>query len=167
LQNDYSSSPLLRLLFPWTIGYLTQEDANLVERRALVQIMAIRAWQLAHDGQFPQRLENLVPSELSALPLDPYSGKPFHFLDASLRTIATASKWSLTFKPTTWPQGTRLLYSVGQNQRDELGLESPSASMEGDILFGIPPIKRTAPISDRPASAEPDVNNTPAETPKP
>jgi ABC-type transport system involved in multi-copper enzyme maturation permease subunit len=166
-QNDYSSSPLLQLLFPWTISYLTQEDANLVARRALVQIMAIRAWQLEHDGQFPPRLENLVPSELSALPLDPYSGRPFHFLDASQSPIAPAQTWLESFKPTTWPQGTRLLYSVGQNQIDELGLQAPPGWMKGDILFGVPPIKRTAPISDRPASAKPDVNKTPEQKPNP
>jgi hypothetical protein len=163
----YSSSPLVRFVFPATIPFSMREDMNLVARRALVQIMAIRAWQLAHDGQFPPRLESLVPSELAALPLDPYSGQPFHFIDASLRTIATESERLLSRKPTTWPQGTRLLYSVGQNQRDELGLESPSTLMEGDILFGIPPIKKTTPTSDRPATAKPDVDKTPAQKPKP
>jgi hypothetical protein len=167
IQNAHSSSPLLWLLFPGTTSYLMKEDANLVERRALVQIMAIRAWQLAHDGQFPTRLEDLVPSELSALPLDPHSGQPFHFLDASLRSTAAEPTWPANFKPTIWPQGTRLLYSVGQNQSDELGLESPPGWMRGDILFGVPPIKRTAPISDRPESTKPDVDKTPAQQPKP
>jgi hypothetical protein len=166
IQTPYSSSPLLGLLFPGTISYLMKEDANLVERRALVQIMAIRAWQLAHDGQFPPRLEDLVPSELSTLPLDPHSGQPFHFLDASLSSTEVPTR-PASFTPTTWPQGTRLLYSVGQNQSDELGLESPPGWMRGDILFGVPPIKRTAPISDRPDSAKPDVDKTPAQKPKP
>jgi ABC-type transport system involved in multi-copper enzyme maturation permease subunit len=166
-QDAYSSSPLLRLLFPWTISYLTQEDANLVARRALVQIMAIRAWQLEHDGQFPPKLENLVPSELSALPLDPYSGQPFQFRDASLSPIFPDPTWPESFKPTTWPEGTHLLYSVGQNQVDDLGREYPPGWMRGDLLFGVPPIKSTAPISDRPASAKPDVDKTPAQKPKP
>jgi ABC-type transport system involved in multi-copper enzyme maturation permease subunit len=168
VQNAYLlRSTLLRILFPETFSYLMKEDANLVERRALVQIMAIRAWQLAHDGHFPARLEDLVPSELTALPLDPYSGQPFHFVDASLRPIAPAPTWPANFKPIIWPQGARLLYSVGQNQKDEIGLESPSGWWEGDILFGVPPIKRTAPISDRPPSAKPDVNKTPAQKPNP
>jgi hypothetical protein len=42
--------------------------------------VAIRAWQLRHDGRFPDRLDELVPEELPSLPVDPYSGKPFNYL---------------------------------------------------------------------------------------
>jgi ABC-2 family transporter protein len=156
-RSTYSSSPLLELLLaPWSIPYLNKEDENLVERRALVQIMAIRGWQLKHDGQFPHMLENLVPAELPALPLDPYSGQPFHLIDASLRSTATPRSWPPGDKPTTWPQGTKLLYSVGQNQRDERGLESPPGWREGDIIFGIPPIKmQSKPADNKPPMQKP------------
>jgi hypothetical protein len=170
-QGTYSSSPLLRLLVPWMIPSLNKEDENLVERRALVQIMAIRGWQLKHDGQFPHMLEKLVPAELPALPLDPYSGQPFHLIDASLRPTATPRSWPASVKPTTWPQGTKLLYSVGQNQRDERGLESPSGWMEGDIIFGIPPIKMqskpAAATALAPAATKPADTKPPVQKPKP
>ena len=47
---------------------------------ALVQILAIRSWQLKHDGQFPDRLDALVPEELPSLPNDPYSDRPFGYI---------------------------------------------------------------------------------------
>ena len=33
--------------------YIVADEQNEVARRALVQILAIRSWQLKHDGQFP------------------------------------------------------------------------------------------------------------------
>ena len=54
-------------------------DLNEAGRRALVQVLAIRDWQLKHNGQFPESLEKLVPEELPSLPLDPYSGRIFSY----------------------------------------------------------------------------------------
>jgi hypothetical protein len=41
--------------------------------------LAIRAWQLDHGGELPERLEQLVPEYLPAVPLDPYDAKPLRY----------------------------------------------------------------------------------------
>ena len=99
--------------------YLFADAQNEVARRALVQMLAIRSWQLKHDGRFPENLEALVPGELPSLPLDPYSGQPFGYirsggagllpLDLALAGVQTTSESTL-IKP---PPGSWLLYSVG------------------------------------------------------
>ncbi|MGA7497146.1 MAG: hypothetical protein WBX00_10500 [Isosphaeraceae bacterium] len=54
--------------------YLDYRDHNKVERRALVQILALRVWQLRHDGRLPEKLQKLVTSGvLDELPADPYT----------------------------------------------------------------------------------------------
>ena len=55
---------LVALLQPNFWSYMTADDRNEVERRALVYVMAVREWQLRHDGRFPDRLDELVPDEL-------------------------------------------------------------------------------------------------------
>ena len=92
-------------------------------RRALVQVMAIRAWQLEHEGRFPEHLDDIVPDELASLPVNPYSGKPFGYI-----TYAEANPSSVTMvylsggmgNPATLPKETRLLSSVGPNGLDVL-----------------------------------------------
>jgi len=41
--------------------------------------LAIRAWQLDHGGDVPDRLEQLVPNYLPAVPIDPLDGEPLRF----------------------------------------------------------------------------------------
>ncbi len=60
-------------------AYQMTEDSNEVVRRALVQVLAMRDWVLRHDGKFPAELKDLVPSELPALPVNPYSGRSFGY----------------------------------------------------------------------------------------
>jgi hypothetical protein len=148
-RSIFTSSPLLRLFLPWTMSYLNSEDYNLVHRRALIQIMAIREWQLTHNGQFPNKLEDLVPSLLPKLPLDPYSGKPFMYV---LRM-----------------SNSRMLYSFGLDERNAGGLPLETNRAVDDISFVIPPIetkpKPSAP--KRPAAPKPSDNKPPTQNPKP
>jgi hypothetical protein len=63
-------------------------NRNEVKPRALVQVMAIRAWQYRHQGQFPTSLDVLIPTGLSALPIDPYSGQPFGYIPAAGQEVS-------------------------------------------------------------------------------
>jgi hypothetical protein len=81
-------------------------------RRATHIIMAIEAWKLDHQGELPQHLSQLVGPYLDKLPLDPYSGEPFHYvrqgmaLPAKLSGEGSASGWPLMpGKPFLWSVG--------------------------------------------------------------
>ena len=126
------------LFWNW-LPLVSADDRNEVARRALVQILAIRAWQLKHGGQFPDHLEALVPDELASLPKDPYSDHSFRFVadeglwPPPLRTAAfvesnTLGRPSDLAKP---PPGSRFLVSVGHDQT--------SANVR--IVFAIPPVE--------------------------
>ena len=120
--------PLLQLVSRPATDYLFTDDQNEVARRALVQILAIRSWQLKHDGRFPERLDALVPDELPSLPSDPYSDGPFGYAHWSLGTvfplrIALAGSWMGSDRPLISPNPRWwLLYSVGPDRRNDGGL---------------------------------------------
>lgn len=141
LSGAVQSTPLVRLFPPPRIAF-DARDRELTHRRALIQVLALRRWQLRHGGQLPERLEALVPSELPALPKDPYAGRPFGYIQASGRPgpFGTLPLWG---EPPVTPHpirpGQRFLYSVGTNGQDErggwdLGLQAQS----DDIVYPLP-----------------------------
>ncbi len=140
---DLASSPLANLLNANVASTLNAENRNEVARRALVQVMAIRAWQLQHDGQFPARLEDIVPNELPSLPVNPYSGKPFGYITYAQ---ANPSALQMVFLSSgmgdcaTLPKETRLLSSVGPNRLDVLRVTASPGTFLDDIVFPIPPL---------------------------
>ena len=104
-----------------------------VERGALLQIMAIRIWQLKHDGRFPESLSALVPSELAELPTDPYSGRPFGYRPWHGEPIGRTGNWLSHIQSNTKPPpGSRMLYSVGLNRQDD----NANAGQDPDLKFG-------------------------------
>jgi hypothetical protein len=128
LSYDAGSTPLLNRLLPYFGAYLEADDGNEVRRRALVQVLAIRAWQLRHDGRFPDRLEALVPEDLSILPDDPYSGRSFEYV-----LLAADRQAGPAGQPRPPAQtAARLLRSIGPESpggngiRNALGFEIPS-----------------------------------------
>jgi hypothetical protein len=129
-----------------TRWYSDSNDRNEVTRRALVQVLAIRAWQYRHQGQFPTSLDALMPTELPTLPVDPYSGRPFGYILAvgqevsPLRsTVNGAQVKSQAPAPGSW-----LLYSVGPNGRDDRGISFDQRGSLLDIVFAIPPLETTS-----------------------
>jgi len=83
-----------------------------VARQAVVTATALKRYQLKH-GNYPRDLNALVPEFVPSVPLDPVDGQPLHYREK--------------------PDGTFLLYSVGENGKDdggdpslEKGVESPS-----------------------------------------
>ena len=69
-------------------------------RRITITAIALQRFKLAH-GHFPNHLSGLIPEFLTNLPIDPVDGQPLHYLRQ--------------------PDGTFLLYSVGENGVDDGG----------------------------------------------
>ncbi len=141
LELDYNrqSTPLADLLIADMMPLIEGNDRNEVGRRALVQVLALRAWQLRHGGQLPDRLQVLIPEELPDLPDDPYTGRPFAYIRSegqilpSLRytlwcwsSIAAGGVVRTNLMGQAGPVSARapgywLLYSVGPDFHDDHG----------------------------------------------
>ena len=136
-QNRWNLS---RLLLPYFTGDVALLDREVVGRRALEQALAIEAWKLGHDGQYPETLEALVPGLLPRLPLDPYSGKPFGYVRSRGQTVYPPfDPGREAARPRPSRPGQPLLYSVGLDQTDNGGLDySNYTSNRGDYVYPIP-----------------------------
>ena len=64
LHEIEASTPLVQTFLAPIDSYLFSWDQNEVERRAFVQILALRVWQLGHDGRLPESLQELVTAGL-------------------------------------------------------------------------------------------------------
>jgi hypothetical protein len=134
------------ILIPNVRGYIQANDYNEVARRGLVLVLALREWQLRHGGQFPEKLDVLVPEGLASLPTDPYSGQPFGYVRSQgqevspLRQalVASPGKGHIS-TPGSW-----LLYSVGPDRTDDGGItfkDKDHRRQPMDIVFEIPPVE--------------------------
>jgi hypothetical protein len=79
-------------------------------RRLAVAVTAYRE----KNGEFPQRLDDLVPAHLAQAPLDPYDGQPLR-LKRDGRDL--------------------ILYSIGPDLRDDGGTPWDPVRKEGDLVF--------------------------------
>ncbi len=125
------TTPLAKLsLFPSVAMPIETDDRNEVGRRAFVQVLAIRAWQLRHGGRFPDRLDALVPAELPSLPRDPYTGRSFGYVKSQgqpvlpLRDVLTASISSERAPPSSERRDRGFSTVAGPNLKDRA--EPPS-----------------------------------------
>ena len=64
--------------------------------------LAVERWRLAHNGELPESLAALVPRFLTAIPEDPFDGKPLRFKKPRIGYI---------------------VYSIGPNLQDDGGAE--------------------------------------------
>ena len=93
LQEIYQSTPQLGVIIPPMDGYLREHDRNEVGRCALVQILALRAWQLRHDGRLPESLTDLVTSdEIDDLPSDPFTPNHLFWISPVFRSRAAFAR---------------------------------------------------------------------------
>ncbi|HZW30302.1 MAG TPA: hypothetical protein VFF52_06300, partial [Isosphaeraceae bacterium] len=140
LATVVESTPLMKRLLPNIEPFLDADDRNEVARRALVQVLAIRAWQLRHGGRFPDRLEVLVPEELPSLPADPFSGQGFRY---------STQAQSTQIEPSSWVK-VAFLASVGPVR---LGARSgaifPGPAARSQLVFPIPPLQQDAGADTR------------------
>ena len=87
--------------------------------RAAIVAIALERWRLAHAGQLPASLFELVPDYLPAVPADPYDDQPLRY-----RKL---------------PRG-YVVYSIGPDFTDDGGKEQSAERKEGepyDITFTV------------------------------
>jgi hypothetical protein len=146
LSNLFETTPLAKLTFANTDGFLTSWDRNWVCRRAVLQVLALHLWQVRHDGHLPTNLAELVPSILESLPDDPYNtpGQAFGYVRSSGQALLplgdleplVASYNSSRVRPV---EDSWLLYSIGPDLRDDRAqLNDSSHVAKGDIIFPLP-----------------------------
>ncbi len=105
----------------------------------MIQVLALRRYQLRHDGRLPVDLHDLVHTgELSELPIDPYSGQIFHYVPSqgqNLPPLGLTLQGHITGTYTTSgpTRGMRLLYSIGPNRFD-----SGAWTGSDDLVFALP-----------------------------
>ena len=172
-----ATTPLAQWVFGLTVPYPAYDQRTEVTRRALVQVLAIRAWQLDHEGHLPDRLEELVPSEVDRLPDDPYRpGQPFGYVRSDGQPLPPIGMRGLPMQGgplIRHTHGDRLLYSVGPDRIDNQGLvPNPTAPAfgddVGDLVFPLPdphappPAEPAEPPDDVPFLLPvPDIDPTP------
>lgn len=135
---------MLSRLAPNLWFYAERNDLNEVGRRALVQILALRIWQLEHGGKLPESLDDLVPDLLPKLPTDPYSmgQKPFRYTVTATYSVPplgealSASRRTMSVVDVNI-HGYGALYSVGINMHDDQAKfhQNLPGSSENDIIF--------------------------------
>jgi hypothetical protein len=144
LERCRASTPVARTFPADSSGEFYE---NILLQRAFEQVVALRIWQLEHDGQYPEGLEWLVPNLLPGLPPDPYSGRPFGYvrsggqsllplgLSGLCRTITGETSRAGPTQPGQW-----LLYSVGPNRLDNgAGHDYETNPAVSDLIFPLPP----------------------------
>ena len=78
LEELLQSTPLARMSMPGLDHIISYWNRNEVGRRALVQILALRSWQVKHGGRLPEKLAELVPSETRATARRSVQGRTTH-----------------------------------------------------------------------------------------
>ena len=145
LPYKLASTPLAKLLVSNEQPYLDANDWNEVGRRALVQVLAIRAWQLRHNGQFPDSLDKLVPEELPSLPIDPYSGRIFGYVRSGGQPFVPLGQVLIslgTGKPVQADEGIGCFGNRTRQARWWRCTSQGNAScLSQDIIFPIPPVQ--------------------------
>jgi hypothetical protein len=140
----------IKFLFFPAGSWIEANDRNEVGRRALIQVLAIRAWQLRHNGRFPDRLDALVPEELSTLPNDPYTGGSFAYTLSQgqyvfpLRYVLNESGALPNHDFVRAQSGSWLLYSGGPLSGEQSGTmlwRKNDILVWRDLVFAIPPVE--------------------------
>jgi hypothetical protein len=101
---------LLRMLLPALGRSVASDDQWRMELNGTRLLLALRLYQYDH-GKFPERLEELVPSYLQALPVDPVSGRSYGYRRLSPEEDST--KWGY------------IVYSLGRDGQDDGGAAHP------------------------------------------
>jgi hypothetical protein len=107
-------NPLVEAIVPAMSKARDKEVHHLANLRATMLAVALE-FRFARDGAYPEKLSELSPDPLTALPADPFSGQPFVY----------HRQGDLVY----------VLYSVGPNGVDDGGRPADAGQENGDILF--------------------------------
>lgn len=109
-----------RMFLPSLDNALTRDGVHLAKLRLGAAMLAIERFRASHEGRVPDRLDDLVPAYLSAVPEDPFDGKPIRYQRS--------------------PEG-YTLHSVGTDLRDDDARTRPrakySAAAELDVVLRV------------------------------
>jgi hypothetical protein len=133
--DDPRLRQLARRLMPPVVGSLTPSE-NLAERlaanwprprelflcRVAALQVALRLYQ-AEEGRPAEKLDELVPKYLRAIPADPYDGQPFRYRLSKGETLDwPPDGYMFGFgpppEPRKVPAGQGILWSVGEDRQD-------------------------------------------------
>ncbi len=110
-----------RAIEPATEAFTLSEAKHETTLHALISLVALRRWQLTHPDSTVDLSEAVKAAGLSAVPLDPYDGKP-------LRTARI--------------NGETVVYSVGKDGRDDRGaVDSKNETQPGDLVYSLLPVR--------------------------
>ena len=93
-----------RLLLPALQQALSRADEHSARMRVVETALGVERFRLTHSGALPDRLTELVPECLQAVPLDPYDSQPLRYKKL--------------------PHG-YVVYSIGPDRHDDGGAEPP------------------------------------------
>ena len=117
-------------LFGWQFLDTYCRD-RLFQERAVVVRIALHRWQLA-KGHLPDRLEDLVPGFLAAVPADPYDGRPLRWVSAGGGMLyAVGSDWTDAVSDAFPVTGRAPGYFNQDYETPALRLELPAATVPG------------------------------------
>ncbi len=81
---------------------------------AALTAIALEQYRRAHGGNWPAKIDDLVPEFMAAAPLDPYTGQPVSY------SLADSHP---------------LIWSVSENRVDQQGVAGPRHSRQGDWVW--------------------------------
>jgi hypothetical protein len=110
-RSDILAGVMVNLMLPAFDAALKHED-RAVALLDLTRVAAALAVYRAKHGEYPDKLDQLVPTILAQVPDDLYSGKPFLYR--------------------RMPNGGYLLYSVFENGTDDRGTDYGGQIVEGE-----------------------------------
>ena len=156
-------TPLVGRVVEPIFGASDPHDREVTNRAALDVILALRDWQVVHGGNAPSTLDEVAGSDLGELPLDPYSGRPFCYMNRKEMTNSQPSGMGGMMSGMGGilpPDGTGditpaieaaneidqyQLSSVGPNGQDDQPRtdpgqpQFPSGSIWDDLIYLLPP----------------------------
>ncbi len=153
-----ATTPLARRFFYSIEPYRFASDMSLVREGALRLTLAIELYRREHGGRHPATLSELVPEILPTMPVDPYSGREFGYVQSHGQTAARPGRGEGRQLSPGDEQSTRpgqwLLYSVGPDLKDDRADKDVRADLHrsyGDIVFPLPDDRPPDPVETLPA----------------